>query len=59
MSKTDRELAVNLACATIIATAIKSNIPKPIDGNLVDSILRDCYDSVTNLPENEECKQAL
>ena len=56
MAKTDKELAVELACAAMIAAAIKSAAPKPIDGHFVDSILRDCYDSVASLPDCEEHK---
>ena len=56
MAKTDKELAVELACAAMVAAAIKSTAPKPVDGCFVDSILRDCYDSVSSLPDREEHK---
>ncbi len=56
MAKTDKELAVELARAVMIAAAIKSNSPKPIDGKFVDSILRDCYESVVSLPRTKERK---
>lgn len=56
--KTDKELAVELAKTVIIAAAIKSKSPNPIDGRFVDSILRDCYDSVASLSRGEGCKEA-
>lgn len=56
MAKTDKELAVELARAVMISAAIKSNAPKPIDGEFVNVILRDCYEAVASLPQTKECK---
>lgn len=56
MSKTDKELAVELACSAMIAAAVKSNAPKPIDANFIHAILYDCYESVSSLPPKKEHK---
>lgn len=55
MSKTDKELAVELACATLIAVALKSNSPKQINANDVHNIVTDCFKEIINLPDSQEC----
>lgn len=56
MPKSDKELAVDLACAVIQSAAIRaqaSTVPvKPLTGEDVRKILSDCYSAVSSLPAN-------
>ena len=53
MEKTDKELAVELACAYISAwfSASGGNNPikKPMSGDELDALLQNCYSSVSSL----------
>ena len=50
MAKTDKELAVELACAALNAMAtMHPNSPKPLSGNDIQNILTTCYDSICSL----------
>lgn len=59
MKKTNKELAVKLACSALGAMAtIRSSAdiaPTPLTGNDIQNILNDCYSAVCSLPsENNE-----
>ena len=54
MAKSDKELAVELACAVLE----KMNVIKPITGKQVDDILKDCYRSVLSL-DNIDCDSGI
>lgn len=57
MSKTNKELAVDLACAAIHAIASASTSPrKPFSGDDLKNILQDCYTFVSELPEDPDGK---
>lgn len=51
--KSNKELAVELACAVVKAMAIHNNnstaVKKPISGEDIDNILKNCYQSVKSL----------
>lgn len=53
MEKTDKELAVELACAYISAWFSASGgsnpIKKPMSGDELDTLLQNCYSSVSSL----------
>ena len=55
MAKTNKELAVELACACI--NSIGKNQAanrKPLSTEDVDSILRDCYNSIRSLEDLDD-----
>lgn len=55
MAKTDKELAVELACACI--NTIRGNqtpTHKPLSTSDIDSILRDCYQSIQSLEDSDK-----
>ena len=58
MEKTDKELAVELACAYISAwfSASGGNNPikKPMSGDELDALLQNCYSSVSSLGKQLE-----
>ena len=54
MTKSDKELAVEIACAVIQSAALRaqvSSLPvKPLTGDEIRSILSDAYSAVSALP---------
>lgn len=52
MAKTDKELAVDLACAYISAWFSHSSVLKPLDGENLAAIVKDAYDAVHSLPKD-------
>ncbi len=55
MSKTNKELAVDLACAVIKAISESpTGFRKPFSALDVDNILNDCYSSVLKIPDDFE-----
>lgn len=54
MSKSDKELAVKLACAVLDAM----KVVKPITGEQVDGVLKDCYQSILSL-EDFDCDSGM
>lgn len=54
MTKTDKELAVELACATLNAiAAMRPNSPKPLSGTDIQNILNNCYTSICSLEDSK------
>lgn len=55
MPKTDKELAVELACAYISAwfTRTGSHVQQPLTGQQMADIVRDAYSAVSSLPNAE------
>lgn len=52
MGKTDKELAVELTCAALNAMATMHSEPqKPLNGEQVNALLKDCYSFVKSLSE--------
>jgi hypothetical protein len=51
MDKTNKELAVELAKYVVLASVLKNNdsIKKPLTGEDVQNILKDCYFAVCDL----------
>lgn len=53
--KSNKELAVELASAVVKAMAIHNNnsaaVKKPISGEDIDNILKNCYQSVKSLDD--------
>ncbi len=57
--KTDKELAVELACSALNAMATMRPSPsiKPLSGQDIINILNECYSAVCALPEYPEIKE--
>ena len=54
MAKTDKELAVELACAALNAMGtMRSNSLKPLSGNDIQNILTTCYNSIRSLDTSD------
>lgn len=57
MSRSDKELAVELAVAVISTIpqmqSLSPGIKRPINGDQVNDILKDCYNAVHALPDSE------
>lgn len=53
MEKTNKELAVELACASLIAMS-HMNTQKPLSNTDIKNVLNDCYTLVSNLPKDSE-----
>lgn len=57
--KTDKELAVELACSALNAMAIMRPSPsiKPLSGQDINNILNECYSAICALSEYPEIKE--
>ena len=52
--KSNKELAVELACAALHAMSNMSQSQKIFSGTDIQNILNECYSFVTNLPETKD-----
>ncbi len=57
--KTDKELAVELACSALnaMATMRPSQSIKPLSGQDINNILNECYSAICALPKYSEIKE--
>ena len=52
--KSNKELAVELACAALHAVSNINQSQKALSGTDIQNILNECYSFVTDLPENKD-----
>lgn len=52
--KSNKELAVELACAALHAMSNMNQSQKALSGTDIQNILNECYSFVTDLPENKD-----